>query len=368
MTPRRPLRRALTVLAVAALVLAGCASATRIESGTNDGEGVVGIALPTTDDLAVERLGAALRDELRGRGYRVDLQYAADDERTQVSQVQNMLTKGEDAVVLVPLSIDALQAAREAADAAGTALITAGRSREGGGVVAVSDPAADGRAQAAALQDALARDRASTTGDDPATVAIVAGVADAPDVAAAHAAAVEALAPAVAAGTLRVVAGADLETAAVADIPGEVEAGAEERVRALTGATDGGSPVAVLALGDAVTRGVVTALTTPDPDATPSPSPSASPDPGVVPAPPLVVVGSGGDAVTVRALRDGILVATVFVDTRAGAGPIADAVVAAADGEEPTPSTAPPATVVERAAVQSVFLDSGWLRAEDLSG
>ncbi|MBQ9915691.1 MAG: substrate-binding domain-containing protein, partial [Microbacterium sp.] len=151
MTSRRPVRRALLVFAVAVLALAGCTSSTRTETGTSDGEGVVGVALPTADDLAVERLGEALRDELRARGYRVDLQYAAADARTQISQVQNMVTKGEEAVVLVPLSADALDGARAAADGADAPLVTVGRALDEGGSVEAFDPAATGRAQATAL-------------------------------------------------------------------------------------------------------------------------------------------------------------------------------------------------------------------------
>ncbi|MDI9889819.1 substrate-binding domain-containing protein [Microbacterium sp. IEGM 1404] len=366
MTSRRPLSRALLVFAAVALALAGCTSSTRTETATNDGAGVVGVALPTADDLAVERLGEALRDELRARGYRVDLQYAAGDARTQISQVQNMVTKGEEAVVLVPLSADALDGARAAADGAGAPLVTAGRALDEGGAVEAFDPAATGRAQATALLEALARDDDAAR-DDPATVAIVAGVAgvaEDPEAAAAHAAATEVLA----AGPVRIIAGADLESAAVADLPRDVEIAGEERVRALYGTPGSETPDAILALGDAVGRGVVTALTTPDPDATASPSPTASADPEAVPPPPPVVVTSGGDALTVRALRNGVVAATVFVDTRAGAGPVADAVVAALDGEEPTPSAGPPPTTVERDAVESVFLESGWLGAEDLSG
>lgn len=252
--------------------------------------------------------------------------------------------------------------ARAAADDAGVPVVTGGRALDGGGAVEASDPAAIGRAQATALLDAVTRGDATGRRDAPATVAIVAGVADDPEAAAAHASATEVLA----AGPVRTVAGTDLESAAVADVPGDVEVAGEERVRSLYGTAGGESPDAILALGDAVGRGVVTALTTPDPDATASPSPAASGDPGAAPPRPPVVVASGGDALTVRALRDGVLAATVFVDTRASAGPIADAVVAALDGEEPTPSAGPLPTTVERDAVQSVFLEGGWVRAEDL--
>jgi ABC-type sugar transport system substrate-binding protein len=124
----------------------------------------------------------------------------------------------------------------------------------------------------------------------------------------------------------------------------------------------------MLALDDAVSRGAVTAVTTPDPRATASPSPTASPDPATEPSArvPPVLVASGGDTTTVRALRDGAVAATVFVDTRSWAGSIADAVAAALAGDTPVPSLAPTPTTVDRDAVQAVFLETGWLRAEDL--
>ena len=364
MTSRSPCRRGLAVLALAALALAGCTSSPGPQAGSSDGEGVVGIALPSSDDLAGERLGEALGDEMRSRGYRVDLQYAADAERTQASQVQNMVTKGEDAIVLVPVSQAVLDPARAVTDDAGVSLVVAGRDVDGTGAVEAVDAAALGRAQARALLDAM--DRPSL--GEPTPVAIVTGVADDPDDAARYAAASEVLDQAVTSGTLRIVAGTDLDGAAVADSAEDVEAAAEERVRALLGSVDEEAPRAVLALGDAVSRGVVAALTTPDPEATASPSPSAEEDPDPVTRAPLAVITTGGDASTVRALRDGVVTATVFLDTRTWAGPLADAVVEALAGDAPTPSVAPTATTVERAAVESVFLESDWLRPEDLEG
>lgn len=338
---------------VAVLALTGCSASTARTTGTSDGAGVVGVTLPSADDLAWVRAGDALSAELRERGYRVDLQFAAADTRTQVSQAQNMITKGEDAVVLVPVSLDALAAAREAAAAEDVPVVAVARDLDGAGAFVAVDPAEVGRAQAEALLDDL--------GTAPATVAVLAGATEDPDAAARHAAAIEALAPAVAAGTVTLLTGADFADAAVADEAAGVESAAEDRAREMVGEEE--RPTAMLALGDAVTRGVVTALTTPDPDASPSPSPSPDAD-DAVPAP--VVIGSGGDTATVRALRDGVVEATVFVDTRLVAPTVADAVAAALTGQASSAGPALEAAVVRWPEVQAVFLGSGWLDAGEL--
>jgi putative multiple sugar transport system substrate-binding protein len=368
-TPRSIPRALGAVALVAAFVLSGCSATTARTTGTNDGEGVIGVSLPAVDDRSWERLGDALGEELRARGYRVDLQYAAGDGRTQFAQAQNMLTKGEDAIVLVPLSTDTLARARTAAVDAGVPLIAAGRDLDGAGAVEAVDPAALGRAQAQALLDAIA------DAPEPTDVAVFAGSRDDPDATTRHAAALEVLESAEASGAVRIVAGADAQSAAVADAPAEVESASEERARTVLAPSDDTTVGAVLALGDAVTRGVVAALTTPDPRETASPSPTASPEPtepaerDITPAPrvPPVVVGSGGDAPTVRALRDGVVSATVFVDTREWAVPLADAVEEALAGDPPPDSVAPQPLTVERNAVEAVFLDSAWVRVEDLA-
>ncbi len=133
---------------------------------------------------------------------------------------------------------------------------------------------------------------------------------------------------------MQLVSGASLEAAAVdEDTAAAQAAAAEKRLRALR--ADADAPTAVLALGDAVTRGVVTALTT-DPPAEESPSPSPRPTASSTPeAPAPLVVGTGADAATVRALRDDVLDATIFADPRALVDATADAVQALLDGETP---------------------------------
>ncbi|MEW1706812.1 substrate-binding domain-containing protein [Microbacterium sp. NPDC089190] len=395
MTPSRALRAAAALVAVT-VALAACSPAPATAPGSNDGAGVIGVSLPTTADALWSRGGDALSRELSARGYRVDLQFAASDARTQAAQVQNMLTKSVDAVVVAPLASGDLSASIAAADEAGVPVVAFGRSLDGldvGGAVAF-DAAALGRAQAEALLADLAdAPRTATASSSPspaatpgtpgtetaeaetARVAVLSGAdSDAWEVER-YAAALAALQPAVADGRIEIVSGATPEAAAVGGRTAQAQAdAAEERVRELRAGDPGDVPTTVLALGDAVTRGVVTALTTEAPEAegetaTPTPSPEATDrgDGDAEPAPSPLVVGSGADAPTVRALRDGDLDATVFADPRALVSATADAVEALlADRDAPDEAGDEVAPSILRADDVEELIASGWISADEL--
>ncbi|WP_088559355.1 multiple monosaccharide ABC transporter substrate-binding protein [Arboricoccus pini] len=67
-------------------------------------KGLVGVAMPTKSSARWIADGDNMARQLRDRGYEVDLQYADDDIPNQLSQIENMVTKG--AKVLVIASID----------------------------------------------------------------------------------------------------------------------------------------------------------------------------------------------------------------------------------------------------------------------
>lgn len=400
MTPRTPLRGAAALVAVLALALTGCTSTTARTTGTSDGAGVIGIALPSTADAEWMRAGDALSAALRDRGYRVDLQFAADDARTQVAQVQNMRTKGADAVIVAPLPGDVSAAAPPSEGTDPVVLFGRTSTAYAVAFTAVVEPEELGRAQAEALlaelpevtpdagSDAGATiepdagpDTDESTGPDagtspddsapvvaPARVAVLAATTDDAWERRRYDAAVATLAPAAVDGRLTLVAGATWDEAAVADDPLDVADAAEDRARAL-GRSDP-APTALLALGDAVTRGVVTAVTTDPPvddDSSPSPTPVASSTAAPAPAP--LVVGSGADTVTARALHDGAIAATVFADPRALVPATVDAIDALLARRAPEADvTSGSPEILRTDDVDTALVDTGWLRADDLSG
>ncbi len=64
----------------------------------------IGVAMPTKDLQRWKQDGSYMKEQLEKAGYEVDLQFAADDIPTQVSQIENMINGG--CKVLVIASID----------------------------------------------------------------------------------------------------------------------------------------------------------------------------------------------------------------------------------------------------------------------
>ena len=85
----------LAAVALGAMAFAGAASA--------QDKAVVGVSMP---DKSVARWiadGANMVKTLKEKGYDADLQYAEDDVSTQLSQIENMVTKGAQVLVIAPV-------------------------------------------------------------------------------------------------------------------------------------------------------------------------------------------------------------------------------------------------------------------------
>src|SRR6188768_4569804 len=80
------------------------ASAAMIAPALAQEKATVGIAIPTKSSARWIADGDNMVKVLKERGYNTDLQYAEDDIPNQLSQIENMVTKG--AKVLVIASID----------------------------------------------------------------------------------------------------------------------------------------------------------------------------------------------------------------------------------------------------------------------
>ena len=89
--------------AAASVDPASQAAASAVASQATAG-GLIGIAMPTKSSARWIADGDNLVASLKGMGYDTDLQFAEDDIPTQVSQIENMITKG--AKVLVIAAID----------------------------------------------------------------------------------------------------------------------------------------------------------------------------------------------------------------------------------------------------------------------
>ena len=70
----------------------------------NNAGALIGVTMPTKSSERWIGDGAALKQQLEAKGYKVDLQYAEDKIPTQVEQLENQITKG--AKLLIIASID----------------------------------------------------------------------------------------------------------------------------------------------------------------------------------------------------------------------------------------------------------------------
>ena len=104
----RTLRIALSALALGAMMFAAPA--------WSQSKGLVGIAMPTKSSARWISDGNSMVEQFKAAGYDTDLQYAEDDIPNQLAQVENMITKG--ANVLVIAAIDGTTLSNALANAA----------------------------------------------------------------------------------------------------------------------------------------------------------------------------------------------------------------------------------------------------------
>ncbi|OLU31544.1 sugar ABC transporter substrate-binding protein [Pseudomonas sp. PA15(2017)] len=104
-------RKLVAAMAMGA-TLVGAASAGAAEKG------FVGIAMPTKSSARWIDDGNNMVKQLEKAGYKADLQYAEDDIPTQVSQIENMMVKGVNVLVIAAIDGTTLTNALENANAA----------------------------------------------------------------------------------------------------------------------------------------------------------------------------------------------------------------------------------------------------------
>lgn len=107
---RKSLGRMVGALAVVtALTSAGCGRPdTTDATGGGERTGTVGIAMPTKSSERWVADGDNIAAQFQNLGYQTDLQYGDDVVQNQVSQIENMITKGVKALVIAPIDSSSL--------------------------------------------------------------------------------------------------------------------------------------------------------------------------------------------------------------------------------------------------------------------
>ncbi|MGQ0565721.1 MAG: multiple monosaccharide ABC transporter substrate-binding protein [Gemmobacter sp.] len=120
----------LTTALSALAVVAGLAAPAMAQD-----KGTVGIAMPTKSSARWISDGNAMVEQFTAAGYATDLQYAEDDIPNQLAQIENMITKGANVLVIAAIDGTTLSNALENAAASGIKIVAYDRLiRESGNV------------------------------------------------------------------------------------------------------------------------------------------------------------------------------------------------------------------------------------------
>ena len=121
----------LTTALSALAVVAGLATAPVLA----EGKGTIGISMPTKSSARWISDGNSMVEQFTAAGYATDLQYAEDDIPNQLAQIENMITKGVNVLVIAAIDGTTLSNALENAAASGIKVIAYDRLiRESGNV------------------------------------------------------------------------------------------------------------------------------------------------------------------------------------------------------------------------------------------
>jgi putative multiple sugar transport system substrate-binding protein len=111
-------KRILSLAAAAAVALSAAPAPVLAQT-----KGSVGIAMPTKSSARWISDGESMVEQFTAAGYETDLQYAEDDIPNQLAQIENMIVKGVDVLVIAAIDGTTLSNALENAAASGIKVI-----------------------------------------------------------------------------------------------------------------------------------------------------------------------------------------------------------------------------------------------------
>ncbi|WP_225752903.1 multiple monosaccharide ABC transporter substrate-binding protein [Actinotalea sp. Marseille-Q4924] len=345
--------------------------------GGEGGEGgLIGVAMPTQTSERWIADGEAVKAGLEEAGYDVDLQFAGDDIPVQQQQIDQMITKGAEALIIAAIDGTAISGQLEAAASAGIPVISYDRlirDSENVDFYVTFDNFQVGVQQATSLLVGLGlmdQEGNETDAAGPFNIELFAGSLDDNNAFFFFDGAMSVLQPYIDEGVLVVKSGqTDIEQ--VATLRWQQET-AQKRMEDLLTSTynDGTKVQGVLSPYDGLSRGIITALQ------------NAGYGPGIDAGMPIVT-GQDAEIASVKLIADGVQFSTIFKDTRK----LADQAVVAAEaylsGGEPeandtktydngvkvVPSYLLESDIVYADNITELLVDSGyWSESEVESG
>ena len=338
------------------------------------GDVTVGVAMPTQTSERWIADGNAVKEGLEKAGYKVDLEYANDDIPTQQQQIDQMITKGADLLILA--SIDGTALATQLQNAADKKIPVIAYDR-----LIRDSPNVDfyvtfdnykvGVQQATSLLTGLGILKADGSKGDakgPFNIELFAGSLDDNNAHFFYQGAMDTLQPYIDDKTLVVKSG-QTKIEQVATLRWLQET-AQKRMEDLLTSTysDGSKVQGVLSPYDGLSRGIITALQ------------NAGYGPGIDAGMPIVT-GQDSEIASVKLINDGVQYSSVFKDTRkladqavvaaqdflAGKTPEANDTKSYDNGVKVVPSYLLNSDVVVKDNIQKLLIDSGYWTADEVA-
>ena len=365
---------------VGALALAGCGGGGAGSAGGGDDKGsvdkgdlLIGVSMPTQTSERWIADGAAVEAGLEDSGYQVDLQYAGDDIPTQGQQIDQMITKGADLLIIAAIDGTALSSQLDAAAAANIPVISYDRlirDSENVDFYVTFDNYTVGVQQATSLLVGLGvldADGKETDVKGPFNIELFAGSLDDNNAHFFWQGAIDTLQPFLDDGVLAVPSGqTDIEQAAILRWQQET---AQKRMEDLLTSTYGNGTKldGVLSPYDGLSRGIITALQG-------TGGLGANIEAGLP-----IVTGQDAEIGSVSLINQGVQFASIFKDTRKLAEQSVVVAEAMLQGDEPeandtktydngvkvVPSYLLQSDIVYKDNITSLLVDSGyWTQAE----
>src|SRR5579871_2252807 len=343
------------------LALAAAGLAASLASGAVAQEkGTIGIAMPTKSSARWIDDGNNMVKALKEKGYGADLQYAGDDIPNQLSQVENMVTKGVKALVIAAIDGTTLSDALKQAKAKGVVVIAYDRLiRDTPNVdyYATFDNFQVGVLQAQSIESKLGL----KDGKGPFNIELFGGSPDDNNAYFFYNGAMSVLKPYIDSGKLKVASGQmGMDKVATLRWDG---ATAQARMDNLLSAYYGNKHLdAVLSPYDGISIGIISSLKGVGYGSADQPMP--------------VISGQDAEVPSIKAILRGDQYSTIFKDTRDLAKVAADMVDAALSGKQVTvndtktynngvkvvPSYLLKPVVVDKGNWEKVLVDSGYYK------
>ncbi|MEV0892330.1 multiple monosaccharide ABC transporter substrate-binding protein [Promicromonospora sp. MEB111] len=348
------------------------------DGGAGDGEagGLVGVAMPTQTYERWIADGDAVKTGLEEAGYDVDLQFAGDDIPTQQQQIDAMINKGAEALIIASIDGTALGSQLEAAAAADIPVISYDRlirDSENVDFYVTFDNYQVGVQQGTSLLTGLGildenGEEAADAPEGPFNIELFAGSPDDNNAGFFFDGAMSVLQPYIDDKTL-VVPSEQVDFGTVAIQRWEQER-AQKRMEDLLTATYTKGDVTVdgvLAPADVISRGIITALE------------NSGYGKGDLAMP--IITGQDAEASSAKLIVDGAQYSTIFKDTRLLAEQAVTAATAYLEGNEPeandtktydngvkvVPSFLLPTVIVTKDNLQAELIDSGYLTEDEVA-